>query len=121
MHGYAAGGALRVEGRSFSRRAIENARGKAPIAQTLDRDLGLVTRDLANLRAPGHTSVDLETQCLGGRLRIGRNSNVDEISHLDLPVSIVVSELRTYRRRQERCWPPARSRNISRQCRKESS
>jgi hypothetical protein len=60
-----------------------------PIAKTLDCDLGLVARDLANLRATGHASGDLETQCLGGRLRIRRDRNIDEISHLDLPVSML--------------------------------
>ena len=48
-----------------------------------------VARDLANLRATGHASGDLETQCLGGRLRIRRDRNIDEISHLDLPVSML--------------------------------
>jgi len=78
-----------------------------PIAKTLDCDLGLVARDLANLRATGHASGDLETQCLGGRLRIRRDRNIDEISHVDLPVSLnVVSKLRTNGPRQERCSPP---------------
>jgi hypothetical protein len=39
-------------------------------------------------------AVDLEAQSLGGRLRIGRNSNIDEIGHVDLPVSNVVTKLR---------------------------
>jgi hypothetical protein len=74
---------------AISGRALKNARGDTPIAKTLDRDLGLVARDLANLRATGHASGDLETQCLGGRLRIRRDRNIDEISHLDLPVSML--------------------------------
>jgi hypothetical protein len=74
---------------AISARAPKNARGDAPIAKTLDCDLGLVARDLANLRATGHASGDLETQCLGGRLRIRRDRDIDEISHLDLPVSML--------------------------------
>jgi hypothetical protein len=74
---------------AISGRALKNARGDTPIAKTLDCDLGLVARDLANLRATGHASGDLETQCLGGRLRIRRDRNIDEISHLDLPVSML--------------------------------
>jgi hypothetical protein len=69
--------------------APKNARGDTPIAKTLDCDLSLVARDLANLRATGHASGDLETQCLGGRLRIRRDRDIDEISHLDLPVSML--------------------------------
>jgi hypothetical protein len=74
---------------AISGRALKNACGDTPIAKTLDCDLGLVARDLANLRATGHASGDLETQCLGGRLRIRRDRNIDEISHLDLPVSML--------------------------------
>jgi hypothetical protein len=74
---------------AISGRALKNARGDTPIAKTLDCDLGLVARDLANLRATGHASGDLETQCLGGRLRIRRDRNIDEIGHLDLPVSML--------------------------------
>ena len=74
---------------AISGRALKNARGDTPIAKALDCDLGLVARDLANLRATGHASGDLETQCLGGRLRIRRDRNIDEISHPDLPVSML--------------------------------
>ena len=74
---------------AISGRALKNACGDTPIAKTLDCDLGLVARDLANLRATGHASGDLETQCLGGRLRIRRDRNIDEIRHLDLPVSML--------------------------------
>src|ERR1700720_4224376 len=68
-----------------SRRGLKDAGGKAPIAQTLDRDLGLVARYLANPRATGDAAVNLETQCLRGCLRIGRNNNIDEIGHWIAP------------------------------------
>src|SRR5271165_5803818 len=42
---------------------------------------GLVARNLTNPRPAGHALVDLEAQRLGGRLRIGGNSNIDEIGH----------------------------------------
>ena len=71
---------------AISGRALKNARGDTPIAKTLDCDLSLVARDPADLRATGHASEDRETQCLGGRLRIRRDRNIDEISHLDLPL-----------------------------------
>jgi hypothetical protein len=74
---------------AISGRALKDARGDTPIAKTLDCDLGLLARDLANLRATGHASGDLETQCLGGRLRIRGDRNIDEIGHLDLPVSML--------------------------------
>jgi hypothetical protein len=70
-----------------SRRDLENAGGDAPIAKTLDCDLGLLPRYLANPRSAGHAALNFETQSLGGRLGIGRNGKVDEIGHGDLPVS----------------------------------
>ena len=53
------------------RRALANARGDTLIAKTLDRDLGLVARDLANLRATGHVSGALPSfpRCHSGRSR----------------------------------------------------
>jgi hypothetical protein len=70
-----------------SKRVLQNAGGNAPIAKTLDRDLGLLARDLANTSSAGHAAVNLETQSLGSLLGIGRNGKVDEIGHASLPVS----------------------------------
>src|ERR1700719_3303554 len=36
---------------------------------------------MANPRATGDAAVNLQTQCLRGCLRIGRNNNIDEIGH----------------------------------------
>src|SRR5580692_12390090 len=76
-----------------SRRVLKDAGGKAPIAQTLDRDLGFVARYLANPRATGDAAVNLQTQCLRGCLRIGRNNNIDEIGHWISPVAKIDTEL----------------------------
>ena len=62
------------------RRIRQNARGDAPIAQTFERDLGLVARYLADPRPTGHAAVNLEAQSLGGSLGIGRNSKAMRIS-----------------------------------------
>jgi hypothetical protein len=75
-------------------RAIPNASGEAVIAKTLDRDLGLVTRHSANPRPVRNAAVDLEAERLDGRLCIGRNSDIDEIGHVDLPVLNVVTKPR---------------------------
>src|SRR5271169_163507 len=77
-----------------ARRVLQNAGGNAPIAKTLDRDLGLIARYLANPRSTGHAALNFETQSLGGGLGIGRNGKVDEIGHADLPVSNLVREFR---------------------------
>ena len=77
-----------------SRRVLQNAGGNAPIAKTLDRDLGLIARYLANSRSAGHAALNFETQSLGGGLGICRNGKVDEIGHADLPVSDLVREFR---------------------------
>src|SRR5271157_2468486 len=73
-------------GRLILSRTVQNARGNTPIAETFDRDLGLLARDLANPRSAGHAALDFEAQSLGGRLGVGRNGKVDEIDHGDLPV-----------------------------------
>ncbi len=75
-------------------RAVLNAGADAVIAKTLDRDLGLVARHSANPSSMRQAALNLEAQGLGGCLRIGRNSNIDEIGHVDLPVSNVVTKLR---------------------------
>ena len=77
-----------------SRRVLQNAGGNAPIAKTLDRDLGLIARYLADPRSAGHAALNFETQSLGGGLGIGRNGKVDEIGHADLPVSNLVRGFR---------------------------
>ena len=77
-----------------SRCVVQNAGGNAPIAKTLDGDLGFFARDLAHPRATGDTALNLEAERLGGRLGIGRDGKVDEIGHGDRPVSDVIDELR---------------------------
>src|SRR6516165_2826182 len=71
---------------------LQNARGDPPIAQTFERDLGLLAWYLTNPRPTGHATVNLEAQSLGGRLGIGRNGKVDEIGHANLHVSNLVRE-----------------------------
>src|SRR6516165_8304085 len=90
-----------------ARGILQNARGNAPIAQTFERDLGLLAWYLANPRPTGHAALNLETESLGGRLGIGRNGKVDEIGHANLHVSNLVRELRALLRR-------ARKANIER-------
>jgi hypothetical protein len=77
-----------------SRHVLQYAGGNAPIAKTLDRDLGLLAPYLANPRPAGYATVNLETQSLGGRLGIGRNGKVDEIGHTNLHVTDLVKEFR---------------------------
>src|SRR5271169_5681221 len=71
-----------------TRRVLQNAGENAPIPKTFERDLGLLARYLTNPRRERHAAVNFEAQSLGGRLGVGRNGKVDEISHADLPVSI---------------------------------
>src|SRR6516162_7910979 len=77
-----------------ARGVLQNARADSPIAQTLDRDLGLLPQHLANPRPAGRAALNLETQSLGSRLGIGRKGKVDEIGRADLRVSKMVREFR---------------------------
>ena len=69
---------------------LQNAREDSPIAQTFERDLGLLARYLANPRPAGHAAVNFKAQSLGGGLGIGRKGKVDEIGHADLHISDLV-------------------------------
>ena len=69
---------------------LQNACRDSPIAQTFDRDLGLLAWYLANPRPTGHAAVNFEAQSLGGRLGIGRNGKITEIGHANLHVSNLV-------------------------------
>src|SRR6202007_63299 len=77
-----------------ARGVLQNARGDSPIAQALERDLGLLAGYLANARPTGHATLNFKTQSLGGRLGIGRKGKGDEIGHADLHVSKMVREFR---------------------------
>ena len=52
-----------------ARSVLQNARGDSPIAQTLERDLGLLAGYLANARPTGHATLNFKTQSLGGRVQ----------------------------------------------------
>ena len=79
--------------RSFSMRVLHDTGRNAPIAKTLDCDLGFFARYLANPRARGDAAMNLEPQSLRGCLAVGGNDNVDEIGHADLTIPDVVREL----------------------------
>jgi hypothetical protein len=65
---------------------VDDARGKPPIAQALDRDLGIFTRNLSDARAACHAPCDAKPQRFGSSLRIGRNGYINEIAHTNQPV-----------------------------------
>jgi hypothetical protein len=64
--------------------ALPNSRGNAPIAQTLDRDFGLVAGDLAHPGTLGDAVFDPQTQRFSRRLGIGGKGDIDKVDHLTL-------------------------------------
>jgi citrate lyase beta subunit len=68
--------------------------GSSPIAQTLDRDFGFVTRYSVNPRAARHAAMNLKPQSLGGCLAMDWNDNVDEIGHADRTLADSVRRFR---------------------------
>jgi hypothetical protein len=78
--------------------------GNSPIAQTLDRDFGFVTRYSVNPRAARHAAMNLKPQSLGGCLAMDWNDNVDEIGHADLTISDVVRTPARHRIGSGRRW-----------------
>jgi hypothetical protein len=74
-------------------RVLHDTGRNAPIAKTLDCDLGFFACYLANPRTGGDAAMNLEPQSLCGCLAVGGDDNVDEIGHADLTISDIVGEL----------------------------
>jgi hypothetical protein len=74
-------------------RVLHDTGRNAPIAKTLDCDLGFFARYLANPRTGGNAAMNPEPQSLCGCLAIGGDDNVDEIGHADLTIPDVIREL----------------------------
>lgn len=93
-------------------RVLHDTGRNAPIAKTLDCDLGFFARYLANPRTRGNAAMNLEPQSLCGCLAVGGDDNVDEIGHADLTIPDVIRELPCAIARQQPHWWQVRSRPV---------